>query len=274
MFRKLFLPITLPLDFIQKYFKSIILIAILTLIFSNSESKVANLSTIYLYGEIQDSSEILTQIENIESNPNIKGVLLIIDSPGGSVTHSFEIGLAIERLKIPVVTYAIGTMASGSYFAGVYSDYILANIGSVIGSIGVIAQAPNLEKLLDRVGVDFQTVKAGKYKESGTIFREWSSFEREKLQEVVDDIYSVFTTKVAKARELDLNSSKEFAEGKIFISSRAKELGLIDEVGTLKVAKEKLIKLSKITTPIWSEPSEFEKFLQDFKEEAISSLSM
>lgn len=277
MFRKLFLPITATLDFIQKYFKSLLFILILLIIFGSSadEIKRANLTKIYLTGQIFDSSQFLEEIKEAKKS-NIKGVLLVIDSPGGSVPHSFEMGLAIKELAKmkPVITYAIGTMASGSYYAGVYSDKIYANPGSMVGSIGVIAQVPNLKNILDRVGVDMRSVKMGEYKEMGTPFRDWSDKEKAQMSEMVSDIYTYFVTEVANERGLDINKSNEFANGRVFIASKAKELNLIDDIATLSIAENELIKLSGVNSPSWDEPNEFEKVMQNFVQESISRVAM
>ncbi len=277
MFSKLFLPITATLDFIQKYFKSLIFILILLVIFGSNtdEIKRPNLLKIYLSGEIFDSSQFLEDMKEAKKK-HIKGVLLVIDSPGGSVPHSFEIGLAIKELaqKKPVVTYAVGAMASGSYYAGLYSDKIFANPGSMVGSIGVIAQVPNLKTILDKVGVDMRSVKMGEYKEMGTPFRDWSEKENAQMNEMVGDIYNYFVSEVANKRGLDINKSDEFANGRVFIASRAKELNLIDEVGTMKIAEDELIKLSEVTSPVWDEPSEFEKAMQHFVQESVSRFAM
>jgi len=270
MFRKILYPFIAILQFIQNYFKSMIFILLLFLIFGTPEEiKEPNLAKIYLSGEIQNSLEILEEIRALK-NDNIKGVLLIIDSPGGSVSHSFEIGLAIKELneQKPVISYAIGTLASGSYFASLYSKKILANAGSMIGSIGVILQAPNVRGLLDRAGVDWRVVKSGEYKEAGTIFRDWSDSETRELQKTTDKIYDFFKTEVATQRGIDLNSSKNFAEGRIFIAKEAKELGLIDDISTLFKAEDMLISEAGVINPIWKEPSEMDKFIDKFANES------
>ncbi len=277
MFRKLFLPITAPLDFIQKYFKSLIFIVILILIFGSDvdDIKRANLAKIYLNGQIFDSTRFLEELKNLK-NHNIKGVLLVIDSPGGSVPHSFEIGLAIKELakEKPVIAYAIGSMASGSYYGGLYSHKIYANPGSMIGSIGVIAQIPNIENIMDKLDISFRSVKMGEYKEMATPYREWTKKEKTQMNEMVADIYDYFVNEVAQARGLDINKSDEFANGRVFIAHRAKELNLIDGVATLSFAEQELIKASGIKTPVWNEPNEFEKFMNEFVQESISKFAM
>ena len=177
-------------------------------------------------------------------------------------------------MQKPVIAYAIGNMASGSYYAGLYSHKIYANPGSMIGSIGVIAQIPNVESVLDKMGIGFRTVKMGEYKEMGTPLREWTDKEKKQMNEMVVDIYDYFVSEVANARGLDINKSNEFANGRVFISQRAKELNLIDEVATISFAEQELIKLSGVTWPVWDEPNEFEKIMDEFVQESISRFAM
>ncbi len=195
--KKLFLPITLTLDFTQKYFKSIVFITILLFVLdSNNETtlKSANLQKIDLYGPIMDPIMVLEKINKAKSDSNIKGVLFNINSPGGAVAPSIELAYAIKELKEikPVVVYASGTIASGSYYASIWADKIIANPGSMVGSIGVIFQGANVEELMEKIGIKTQIVKAGRYKESGTPTRAWNDFEKAELQNVIKDTYELF----------------------------------------------------------------------------------
>ena len=210
--RKIFYPIIAILDFITKYFKTIVFLTIIYFFVSSSEDsaisgesfEMANLQKIELYGPIMTADKVLAQIEEAKKNKNIKGVLLDVNSPGGAVAPSVEIAYAIKELRKvkPVVAYASGIMASGSYYSSIWADKIIANPGSMVGSIGVIFQGTNLEELMDKIGVKTQTIKAGKYKESGTPTREWTNYEKEELEKVIKDTYSMFVSDVAKARKL------------------------------------------------------------------------
>ena len=177
--KKLFSPVIWFLDFVTKYFKTIVFLTIVYFLFfsSNDEelmsNNFANLQKIDLIGEIVDPTKVLENIEKAKNDTNIKGVLLFVNSPGGAVAPSIEIALAIKELQElkPVVVYASGTIASGSYYASIWANKIIANPGTIVGSIGVIMQGFDASELLQKVGVQTQTVKAGKYKESGTITR-------------------------------------------------------------------------------------------------------
>jgi len=268
-FKKLFSPITATLSFIQNYFKSLIFILILILLFAPKDSssiKAPNLATVNLLGPIMDAQKIVKNLDNLADDANIKGVLLLVDSPGGAVAPSVEIALAVMRLKEkkPVVAYAAGIMASGSYYASIWSNKIIANPAATIGSIGVIMEGVNIKNLLEKIGVEPQVAKAGKYKEAGTPFREWTVPERKVIEKHVLDIYQMFVNDVATARHLDPKNSDKFADAKIFIAKKAKEVGLIDEIGSIKDAKELTKKLSGVKVANWKEKSKLEQYLDNF----------
>ncbi len=264
--KNIFAPIGAVLGFINKYFKSLIFLLILFLIFAGGESaqqKGANLAQLSLSGAIMDDSEILEKIETLKNDEAIKGVLLLIDSPGGALSPSVEISLAIKSLnsRKPVVAYAKGTMASGSYLGGVWASKIYANPGSFIGSIDVIMQGLDVSEAAAKLGFAEQIVKAGELKEAGTMMRKWSDAERASLQALVDESYELFTREVAQARSMDLRKRDTWANARVFLASSAKGVGLIDEVGSLEDAKSALVKASGVADPIWQEPSAYEKMI-------------
>lgn len=281
-FRKLFSPVIAILDFITKYFKTIVFLTIIYVVFFNSDEErisnksTANLQKIELVGPIIDVSKTLENIEKAKTDTNIKGVLFVVDSPGGAVAPSVEVAFAIKELKQikPVVVYASGVIASGSYYASIWADKIIANPGSMVGSIGVIMQGVNTKELMDKIGIQTQTVKAGKYKESGTPTRKWTEFEEKQLQSVIDDTYNMFITDVATARNLDIKNYTSFADAKIFTSKQAKDVGLVDEVANITVAQKTLAELSKVENPVWKKEDKFEKFMDKLVSEAISQISM
>jgi len=277
--KNLFLPITFTLDFIQKYFKTIVFITIVLFITdSNTPTNLqsANLQKIDLVGPITDPRLVLEKINAAKEDSNIEGVLFIVNSPGGSVAPSVELAYAIKELKEkkPVVAYASGTIASGSYYASIWADKIIANPGSMVGSIGVIFQGANVEELMSKIGIKTQTIKAGRYKESGTPTRAWSELEKAELQNVIKDTYNMFVTDVSSARNLDPKNHTQFADAHIFTASQAKKVGLIDEVATISYAKEELYKLSGVQDPVWNKEDKMDKFMEKFLNEAISKFSV
>ena len=281
-FRILFSPIIAILDFITKYFKTIVFLTIIYFIVTPSNENLtdvnshANLQKIELTGPIMDVSKTLEDIQKAKEDKNIKGVLFVVNSPGGAVAPSVELAYAIKELKEikPVVVYASGVIASGSYYASIWANKIIANPGSIVGSIGVIMQGVNTEELMQKIGVSTQTVKAGKYKESGTPTRKWFDYEEKQLQSVIDDTYNMFISDVASARNLDVKNHTLFADAKIFTSKQAKEVGLVDEVATLSYAQDSLIKLAKVEKAVWKKEDKFEKFMDKLISEAVSNISM
>jgi protease IV len=283
-FKILFSPVIAILDFITKYFKTIVFLTIMYFIVyspsdkmnDNGTFEVANLQKIELFGPILDVSKTLSEIEKAKQNTNIKGVLLEVNSPGGAVAPSVELAYAIKELKDikPVVVYASGVIASGSYYASIWADKIIANPGSMVGSIGVIMQGVNTEELMQKIGISTQTVKAGKYKESGTPTRKWFDYEKEQLQSVIDDTYNMFINDVANARSLDVRNHTQFADAKIFTASQAQKVGLVDEVGTISNAQEAIVELSKVDSAIWQKQDKFDKFIDKFMSQVISKVSM
>ncbi|EAI5668211.1 signal peptide peptidase SppA [Campylobacter jejuni] len=266
------------IKFINTYFKTFVLLLIIIWILipsANSSSNLANLERIDLKGKIFDSSAVLEKIINAKNDSNIKGVLFVIDSPGGAFAPSMELALAIKDLKIkkPVLVYASGTMASGSYLAGVGANKILANPASFIGSIGVIMQGADLSGLANKLGIKEQTIQAGEFKSAGTFARAWNENERNFLQGLIDQSYDLFTGFVAKERALDLNKKDQWANARVFLAAKAKELGLIDGLSNYENAKKELEKLANVSNPVWKEEDKIDKFLNRLEGQASSLIS-
>nr|QGT50483.1 endopeptidase IV [uncultured Helicobacter sp.] len=272
--------ITAPLDFITKYFKSLVFILILVLLFAPSDDEdiinPPNLAKLYLTTPIFESESFETQIARIKKNKSIKGVLLIIDSPGGSVSASLQVADMIKNLsaEIPVVAYVQGSMASGSYYAGMYANEIYANRGALIGSIGVIFSSYNIQSLMDKIGIKEQGLKAGRFKEVGTSTREWTEEEYQYLEQLIQEQYKMFWQEVLSVRKKQLVSKnyEDFAEGKIFTAHNALNLGLIDGISSKSEAISKLLELSKVENPIWLKKDRLENYMDKFFDSASSKI--
>lgn len=256
------------LKFGIKVFIVLFLITLVLVGFSGTkiEKSGVNLAEIKLSGAIMDESAILKEIYSIQDDKNIKAVLLNINSPGGAFAPSFEISNAIKELnkEKPVIAYASGTMASGSYLSGVWANKIYANKGSFIGSIGVIMQGYNIEELASKIGIKDQVVKAGEFKEAGTIMRAWSQSERQSLQDLVDKSYNLFVSEVATARKLNKNDENIWANARVFLPDEALNLGLIDEISNYKKVKDEVVKISGVQNPVWKEKSKYDEFMDTF----------
>ena len=266
-----------PLEFISRHFKALVFLVIVIWIFMpKSEIKIdnANVARIDLYGAILQSDSFLQELAKLEQNPNIKGILLVIDSPGGAIAPSVEISEAIKRVnaKIPIVAYAQGAMASGSYLAGVWADSIEANRGALLGSIGVIINGADISELADKLGIKSQTLKAGIYKEAGTFMRKWDSAEEGMLKDLIYEQHQMFVAEVVAARKLDARQEPNFAQGRILSAPNALQLGLIDSVGSIYEAQNLLMQKANIIEPIWleKEKDEIEIFLEKVFGDSVS----
>jgi protease-4 len=262
------------IKWIGEHFKGMLFLLIVLVVFmpkTDTPLTKANLQEIALTGPIMTADKIVKEIEDAQKDKNIKGVLLNVNSPGGAVPPSIEIAYAIKELKKhkPVIAYASGIMASGSYYASIYANKIIANPGSIVGSIGVIMQSANIAELMDTIGVKTQIVKQGTYKEAGTPTREWTKEEREELETLTKDTYDLFVSDVAKARGLKVEDAKKYADAHIFSSKRAKEVGLIDDIGVKSQAKKLLIQEANVTKAVWKKKDKFESFMDKLEGETI-----
>ena len=273
---KIFTPIIAVLECITKYFKAFvfILIVIILLISINPPAQQPNLAKIQLKGMILDSSMLRAQIDELHQYPSLKGVLLVVNSPGGAVGASVEVSDLIKELaeKLPVVVHTEGVMASGAYYASIGASKIYANRGALIGSIGVIFSGANIKPLLDKIGYEPQTIAAGEYKEIGTYYRDWSAKERTFIQNLIKEEYDTFITDVANARKLNLANAQQFAEGKIFNATKAKELGLIDDILSRNQAIAQLKNLSGVEKEEWLEKSSWQSYIDSALESSLSSV--
>jgi protease-4 len=263
------------LRLIQTNFKATLLVLfVLWLIIPASDESMSsnNLQKITLTGPILDATSIVEQIDEARENKKIKGVLFSIDSPGGAVAPSVEIAYAIKRLREtkPTVVYAAGIMASGGYYSAIWGSEIIANPGSMIGSIGVIMEGADISELMKKVGVKTQVVHAGTYKQVGTFDRPWSNVERAELDKVINGTYDLFVHDVARARKLDLNKSADYADAHIFTADQAKAVGLVDTIGVEFDAKKRVETLAKVKDPIWNKEDPMDKFFKRFAAEGAT----
>ncbi len=166
-------------------------------------------------------------------------LLLRIDSPGGTVGDSQEIYYALKKLreKIKIVASFGNISASGGVYIGMGAEHIVANPGTITGSIGVILRGNNLERLLEKVGVSFKVIKSGPYKDILAFDRELTAPEEHILQELIDISYQQFVQTVADARKLTVETVRSFADGRIFTGQQALELGVVDRLGTEEDAR-------------------------------------
>jgi len=197
-------------------------------------------------GIIMDSRKAVKRIQQLEKDPEVKAVLVRINSPGGAVGPSQEIYDSLVRLKKPTIASMGSIAASGGYYIAAGTKRVFANAGTLTGSIGVIMEFANLEKLYEWAKVQRYAIKTGKFKSIGADYRAMSDEERQLLQALVDDVLSQFVEAVSKGRNLPTEKVREIADGRIFSGSQALGLGLIDEVGGMEAAIEAAAKLGGI----------------------------
>lgn len=201
-------------------------------------------------GLIVDAQQVVRQLEEHLEDPSIRAVVVRVESPGGVVGPSQEIHDAIARVREkgkPVVVSMGAIAASGGYYLAVAADHIVANPGTLTGSIGVLIQLAEIEGLLKKVGVHFEVIKAGRHKDVGNFARPMTPEERAILQGLLDDMYDQFVTAVAKGRRLERATVLELADGRVYSGRRAKELGLVDSLGGLEDAVRTAGTLAGIT---------------------------
>ena len=181
---------------------------------------------------------VLEALKTIEER-KFPALLLRIDSPGGTVGDSQEIYSALKRLreKIKIVASFGNISASGGVYIGVGAEHIVANPGTITGSIGVILRGNNLERLLEKIGVSFKVIKSGPYKDILSFDRELTAPEQTILQELIDVSYQQFVETVAEGRNLAVETVKSFADGRIFTGQQALELGVVDRLGSEEDAR-------------------------------------
>lgn len=190
-------------------------------------------------------TRVLKALKTVEER-KFPALLLRIDSPGGTVGDSQEIYEALKRLrqKVKIIASFGNISASGGVYVGMGAERIMANPGTITGSIGVILRGNNLERLLDKIGVSFKVIKSGPYKDILAFDRELTEPEQSILQEMIDVSYQQFVQTVAEARNLTIEAVRSFADGRIFTGQQALDLGVIDRLGTEEDARRWVAELA------------------------------
>lgn len=191
-------------------------------------------AVVEIFGAIYDSRRTIRQLENYGDQKSIKAIILRIDSPGGVVAPAQEIYHAVKTVRNsgkPVIASMGSLAASGGYYIACGADTIMAMPGTTTGSIGVIAEFINTRKLFDKIGVDFEVIKSGKYKDSGSPHREMTEEDRRYLQAWVDDAYDQFVQVVMDERKLSKAKVARIADGRVFTGRQALDNGLVDLLG-------------------------------------------
>ena len=194
-------------------------------------------AVVRIEGVILDSRDTIEELRRYRDNPSVKAIVLRIDSPGGAVVPSQEIFAEVRKTraegKIKLVTSMGNVAASGGYYIAAATDKIVANPGTLTGSIGVIMELANVKGLLEKVGVQSVVVKSGRHKDIASPFRAMTPEDRALLQTVLDDVHAQFIEAVATGRALQVEQVRTLADGRIFTGKQAQTVKLVDELGDL-----------------------------------------
>ena len=200
-------------------------------------------------GTVISPKFVRSQLERAKNDVAVKAIVLQVESPGGSVAACQEILNEIEQVEKPIVVTFGDTAASGGYYISAKADKIVALPGTLTGSIGVIAEIPNLKGLFEKLGIEMEVFTAGKYKDMYAGVRELTPEEKVIMQEMTDQLYDQFIRVVAEGRNLSEDKVRELATGQLYTGVQAKELGLVDDLGGLNTAIDLAASLANIKEP-------------------------
>ncbi len=229
----------------------VIMSAIFTITLKDSPL-VGKVALVRVEGPILESKAIVDEIRGYVKDRSIKAIVLRINSGGGGVAPSQEIFSEVKRAAaVKHVVVSMGSVAaSGAYYIASPATRIIANPGTITGSIGVIMEIPNLKEFLDKLGIKTEVVKSGKHKDMASVFRGIGKEEREILQGLMNDVHEQFISDVAESRKLPVENIRKIADARVFSGKQAIDIGLVDELGDLQHA----IKVAATLAGIEGEP--------------------
>ena len=240
------------------FFFLLVIVFRLGVLSSNSsiDSPGKKVGIVKITGPIISSQSINLQIEKFKNRKDISAIVLRIDSPGGLVAPTQEIYEKVKSIRgiKPIISSMGSVAASGGYYIALGSDTLIANPGTIVGSIGVIMNYPVATELLNKVGIKFETVKSGGLKDVGSYSREVTEADRRHLNEMVANIHSQFIAAVEENRSIDKSKLIKLADGRVFTGQQSKDLGLVDVLGTFEDA----ISLAGLLSNIEGKPKTIE----------------
>jgi len=258
------------------------LILMVSLIFSDPQDESLatsgeRVAVVELIEPILDSQEIVRQFKKYRENKSVKAILFRVDSPGGGVSASQEIYEEVRKTRHagkPVVVSMGSVAASGGYYVSCGATTIVANPGTLTGSIGVIFQFLHFSELLNKIGVDASTFKTGKFKDIGSPYRKTTVDEKRFFDQLLADVYDQFVSVVATERKLDRKIVLGYADGRIFTGRQARQFGLVDTLGTYEDALSIAAKLGEIRgKPKVVKERKLKSFMERLMGQTISELS-
>jgi len=244
----------------------------------SAPAKGEKIGVVEIDGVILESDEIVMQLKKFRERKDIKAVVLRINSPGGGVAPSQEISMAVDRFsKEKKIIASLGSVAaSGGYYIASAADSVIANKGTITGSIGVIMEYTNIEEIMDKIGIEPVVIKSGKFKDTGSPTRPMREDEEKYLQDFVDGIHTQFVTDVASGREMSEKKVREFADGRIFSGENAVESGFADKIGNFEYALDFAAEsagINKDNYQVVYPPKEKFSFVKQLIEESASKVS-
>jgi protease IV len=230
-----------------------------------------------LDGIILDTEEFMENLKQYRKEKDIKGIIVRIDSPGGVVAPSQELYEEFKRtrevFKKPIVVSGGALVASGAYYAAVGADKIVVNAGTMIGSIGVILEMINLEKLYEWAKVERYSLTTGAMKDAGAEYKPLSPEARRIFQDMIDEVYRQFVKAVSDNRKIDAQVLRDNTDGRVMSGERAVKLGFADQVGTFEDARKLIGELTGLgEEPDLYEPPKKRRNFEDFFIEATTRI--
>ena len=215
---------------------------------SNFEGSGKKVGIVKINGPILTSDSVVSQLEKLKNRKDISAIVMRIDSPGGLVAPTQEIYEKVKSLRgvKPIISSMGSVAASGGYYIALGADTLIANPGTIVGSIGVIMNYPIATELLGKVGIKFETVKSGGLKDVGSYSREVTEADRRHLNDMVTNIHNQFIDAVNNNRSIEKSELIKLADGRVFTGSQSKDLGLVDLLGTFEDAVSLAGSLGKI----------------------------
>ena len=236
-------------------------VVIITLVSGSSERTETvtvgsgdKVAVVDLKGVIASSDEVVRQMKKYKNNSSIRAIVLHIDSPGGGVVASQEMYEEVRAVRDggkPVIVSMGSLAASGGYYVAVGGSYLVANRGTLTGSVGVISEFLQLKDALDKLGIGVKTIKAGKLKDAGSPMRAMNDDDQKYFQALMDDVHRQFIDVVARERKMDVEKVRELADGRVFTGEQALQLGLVDTLGTFEDA----VRIAAVKVGIKGEPA-------------------
>ena len=198
-----------------------------------------SVAVIEILGPIVSSMPVVEKLERYIKNDNIPAIVIRLNTPGGGVVASQEIFETVIKARYAgkkVIASMGAVAASGGYYVAAACDTVIANPGTITGSIGVIINYADFSDLYQKIGIDFPSRKSGKYKDMGSPSRKMTDEEKALLDSVVMDTHEQFVRAVSEGRDIDPDTVRSYADGRIFTGKQAKEIGFVDELGTYQDA--------------------------------------